>query len=316
MAVTIVRTPWIDDDGSGTTGTVLNNAIKTELYGQIDGALAQLVSGSNGLLNITTFGTNNIVSGGTGFNILSLGNTTAGAGNGASLGISTDASGGSVLLQSVSSSYTAAAPLLPGGSAIRGIGVGGLSLSAEHSTGAIRFYTGGTTERMRLGSDGKIAIGPIAAGVGKVSIASNQTTEWGMGIYSLLDTVGSFVNFVNASAVSQGSISAVNASTVAYNTTSDQRLKEDLGVADDLTALRAVVVHDFVWSAHGGHDRGVFAQEAHPVFPRAVCKGSDGDDLSKPWMTDYSKFVPDLIVGWQEHDRRLARLESLVSPKD
>jgi hypothetical protein len=40
MATTIPRTPWIDDDGSGTTGTVLNNAIKTELYDQIDAAFA------------------------------------------------------------------------------------------------------------------------------------------------------------------------------------------------------------------------------------------------------------------------------------
>ena len=32
----IVRTPIVDDDGSGTTGTILNNAWKTELYNQID----------------------------------------------------------------------------------------------------------------------------------------------------------------------------------------------------------------------------------------------------------------------------------------
>jgi hypothetical protein len=38
--VTIPRTVWIDDDGTGTTGTVLNNAVKTELYNQIDTALA------------------------------------------------------------------------------------------------------------------------------------------------------------------------------------------------------------------------------------------------------------------------------------
>jgi len=38
MAIT--RTPMIDDDGSGTTGTVINNAWKQELYNQIDGALA------------------------------------------------------------------------------------------------------------------------------------------------------------------------------------------------------------------------------------------------------------------------------------
>jgi hypothetical protein len=34
MAIT--RTPMIDDDGSGTTGTIFNNAWKQELYNQID----------------------------------------------------------------------------------------------------------------------------------------------------------------------------------------------------------------------------------------------------------------------------------------
>jgi hypothetical protein len=32
----ITRTPWIDDDGTGTTGTIINNAEKTLLYNQID----------------------------------------------------------------------------------------------------------------------------------------------------------------------------------------------------------------------------------------------------------------------------------------
>jgi hypothetical protein len=36
MAIT--RTPMIDDDGSGTTGTIINNAWKTEFYNQIDPA--------------------------------------------------------------------------------------------------------------------------------------------------------------------------------------------------------------------------------------------------------------------------------------
>jgi hypothetical protein len=33
---TITRTPIVDDDGTGTTGTILNNVWKQELYGQID----------------------------------------------------------------------------------------------------------------------------------------------------------------------------------------------------------------------------------------------------------------------------------------
>jgi hypothetical protein len=36
----ITRTPMIDDDGSGTTGTIINNAWKQELYDQIDGIAA------------------------------------------------------------------------------------------------------------------------------------------------------------------------------------------------------------------------------------------------------------------------------------
>ena len=40
MAIT--RTPMVDDDGSGTTGTVVNNAWKQELYNQIDAADASV----------------------------------------------------------------------------------------------------------------------------------------------------------------------------------------------------------------------------------------------------------------------------------
>ena len=49
MATTIVRTAWIDDDGTGTTGTIINNAVKTELYNQIDQGFASLETGSASL---------------------------------------------------------------------------------------------------------------------------------------------------------------------------------------------------------------------------------------------------------------------------
>ena len=47
MAIT--RTAMVDDDGSGTTGTILNNAWKSEFYNQIDAAdvaLAGTIGGS------------------------------------------------------------------------------------------------------------------------------------------------------------------------------------------------------------------------------------------------------------------------------
>jgi hypothetical protein len=30
-------------------------------------------------------------------------------------------------------------------------------------------------------------------------------------------------------------------------------------------------------------------------------------------MTDYSKFVPDLIVGWQQHDDEIAALRARLA---
>jgi hypothetical protein len=104
---------------------------------------------------------------------------------------------------------------------------------------------------------------------------------------------------------------------VSYGTSSDARLKTDHGRAADLAALRALVVHDFTWTADGTRDRGIFAQEAHALFPRAVSPGTDArtetGQLARPWMTDYSKFVADLIVGWQQHDAEIADLRAALA---
>ena len=48
MAIT--RTPIVDDDGSGMTGTIINNLWKQELYNQIDAALATMIATT---LNVT-----------------------------------------------------------------------------------------------------------------------------------------------------------------------------------------------------------------------------------------------------------------------
>jgi hypothetical protein len=42
----ITRTPLVDDDGSGTTGTILNNAWQTNLYNAIDAAIAGIGGGA------------------------------------------------------------------------------------------------------------------------------------------------------------------------------------------------------------------------------------------------------------------------------
>lgn len=57
MPITITRTAWIDDDGTATVGTVVNNAEKTTLYNQIDAALALLLPLTGGTLTGGLLGT-------------------------------------------------------------------------------------------------------------------------------------------------------------------------------------------------------------------------------------------------------------------
>jgi len=103
------------------------------------------------------------------------------------------------------------------------------------------------------------------------------------------------------------------ASATTYATTSDARLKTDRGRHTDPDVLRRTIIHKFHWTSDGTPGRGVFAQEAHAVAPFAVTVGTDDVDdqgrLKNPWGVDYSKYVPDLITGWQEHEARLAALE-------
>ena len=126
---------------------------------------------------------------------------------------------------------------------------------------------------------------------------------------SVNSAAGSFIVFVNATNTAQGSIQATNSTTTAYNTTSDMRLKENRGTATDVSVLRDTVIHDFVWKEHGGIDRGIFAQEAIKVNSRAITYNEKFDS----WGADYSKYVPDLIVGWQYHEARIAELVAKVA---
>lgn len=119
---------------------------------------------------------------------------------------------------------------------------------------------------------------------------------------------GQYAVFRDAAGANIGSITEdAGFASVSYNLTSDARLKHDLGIVRDSDVLPALLIHDFRW-ASGHLGRGVFAQEAHAVYPAAVTVGGV-DPQAQPWQVDYSKFVPELIVGWQQHQRTIADLE-------
>ena len=117
---------------------------------------------------------------------------------------------------------------------------------------------------------------------------------------------GRTVNFRRAGVFVSGI--DVTTTAVAYNTSSDQRLKENIADADDAgSKVDAIKVRKFDWKADGQHqDYGMIAQELIEVAPEAVSAPEDPDEMMG---VDYSKLVPMLIKEIQQLRSRVATLE-------
>ena len=99
---------------------------------------------------------------------------------------------------------------------------------------------------------------------------------------------------------------SVGTTTTTYNTSSDQRLKENIvdAPAGNIDAIR---VRSFDWKADGSHQTyGMVAQELVDVAPEAVTQGETEDDM---WGVDYSKLVPMMIKEIQDLKAEVAALK-------
>ena len=187
--------------------------------------------------------------------------------------------------------------------------------SSGNSAGEHTFSTG-NTERMRLNTSGNllvgttdsiiwndtsgegVVIGPNAIQVARASdvclLLNRQSTD---GVVQLFASRG----------VQVGDIT-VGVSSTAYNTSSDQRLKENITDANDAgDKIDAIKVRQYDWKADGSHqDYGMVAQELMTVAPEAV---SVPEDPEKMMGVDYSKLVPMMLKEIQSLRARVAQLE-------
>ena len=165
-----------------------------------------------------------------------------------------------------------------------------------------------SNERMRIDSSGNVLVG-----VTSIADATSRTygnafsgsgayanwTSWGSGTH----TNTAFRNGTNQ----VGSIVTTSTST-SYNTSSDQRLKDNIADANDAgSKIDAIQVRQYDWKADGSHqDYGMIAQELVEVAPEAVSGDADSEEMMG---VDYSKLVPMLIKEIQALRNRVAQLE-------
>jgi hypothetical protein len=192
--------------------------------------------------------------------------------------------------------------------------------STDKSGAYIRFLTDLFQERMRIVSGGAVGINfTNPAGYGQLTVgwsATDTTNNNGVGISVVpqADTSDAYYQiFFNATGGGIGSIRRVGTtSAVAFNTSSDRRLKENILPANSAsTLIDSIQVVQYDWK-EGTHVRhGIIAQDLYSVAPEAVSVGDaeEIDSPRNPWGVDYSKLVPMLIKEIQELRARIATLE-------
>ena len=213
-------------------------------------------------------------------------------------------------------------------SALRGLNSSGsevVALNYDTTNSAMLFRTA-STERARIDSSGRLIMASSTGSglTGKISAGNNSgmtNTPHNAAIWAYANSndaypIGStgqstsqgLIGFFDSTGATVGSVSK-NGSVTLYNTTSDQRLKENIFDSDSASSLiDSLKVRKFDWKADSLHQRyGFIAQELVNIAPEAVYQPNDTEQMM---AVDYSKLVPMLVKEIQSLRKRLAALES------
>lgn len=120
-----------------------------------------------------------------------------------------------------------------------------------------------------------------------------------IGIKAGIDN-NSIINFANTSGGLRGNINGPSGSAVAYNTTSDERLKENIvNIPSQLENIKSLSARAFNWKSTGELDNGFIAQEIYRVYPELnILKNNDKyEDKLYPVKSDGSDFIHTIDYG-------------------
>jgi hypothetical protein len=176
------------------------------------------------------------------------------------------------------------------------------------SSGTMKFYSGDpATERMRLDSSGRLMVG-LTSNIGGARLNIAHPTDC-IGVNLGPSASGErYFMYFTYNGTNVGSIRG-NASSTSFNTSSDQRLKENIADASSASEdIDAIQVRSFDWKVDGSHqDYGMIAQELQAVAPEAVSGDADSEEMMG---VDYSKLVPMMLKEIQSLRARINALET------
>jgi microcystin-dependent protein len=149
--------------------------------------------------------------------------------------------------------------------------------------------------------------------------AGDTAVVLGVGSNGSADSSSIYVNFITPNAAAQAGTILRNDSAgtrhVSYNTTSDQRLKVDMGLfTGSLAKLAKIKVHKYHGLNYTGtnYNVGFFAQELYEQYPWCVTPSNDVDFYKHPWQVDYGCLTPLLVSSIQELKTEVEKLKRKI----
>lgn len=135
-------------------------------------------------------------------------------------------------------------------------------------------YWFGNPGSSQLGVAISAAVGTLSSTLGAGVATSQPNASWnrnGTGAGAPGAVGGVFERFMLNNATQIGSVTVASATGVAFNVTSDRRLKDIVGpVADALARVRAMQPRRLAWKDGGQQFDGFIADEVQAVVPEAV----------------------------------------------
>ena len=151
---------------------------------------------------------------------------------------------------------------------------------------------------------------PLSALVGQTSIMTFPAGTSFSNQPNTTVTTGVIWDFLNSSGTRRGWINGSSATAVAYNTSSDKRLKKDIeNLPSQIDNIKKLNARKYKWIETNEDDIGFIYQEVKDVFPFL----DDNQDDSNYHGLDYGKFTPYLWRGISEVIDRLEKIENNVN---
>ena len=172
-----------------------------------------------------------------------------------------------------------------------------VTLFQQYLSGNLIFGTN-STERMRITSGGDVLISNTD-GNGKLVIGGDDNNYI---LRSRNTSAGGNYQFYIQHSLANVSMGNQRG-TVAYNNSSDYRLKEDLKEFNGLDILSSINFYDFKWKQNQIRNYGVIAHELQEILPYVVEGKKDElfeDGSVKSQQVDITKLVPILGKAIQE----------------